>query len=256
MTAIAEHAAQADLSRRSNAGETPLPAWLGEARITGLLSRLSYDLVEQIVDGAHRATYPSGAIVPRWEEAPCTAVVLRGSLRVFIPSYHGDQVTLRYLRPGDIVGTFDAIQPNLARSMQALDESELLHINTERFSALAQREAQVSWHLLQEIARSMRIVHRSYCIRAFGSVRVRVANAILDQATAKGQARAGTVVAGTQHDLANAAGTVREVVASVLRVLKDDGVIAIRRGAVVILDPTRLAEEADGGLKLGPSSVT
>ena len=62
---------------------------------------------------------------------------------------------------------------------------------------------------------------------------------------------AGTVVSGTQHELANAAGTVREVVASTLQALKRDGIIDVRRGGIVILDPDRLAREADGGFGFG-----
>jgi hypothetical protein len=44
---------------------------------------------------------------------------------------------------------------------------------------------------------------------------------------------------------------VREVVATALQGLKRDGMIAIRRGAVVLLDPERLGREADAGLGFG-----
>ena len=204
-----------------------------------------------LIQGAQRVVYPAGAVVPDWEEVPWAAFVLRGSVRVFLPSHQGAQITLRYLRPGDMIGTFTGIRTGLARSLQALDSSELLHLDVARISELARREPPLAWEMLLETARVLRLAHRAYGIRAFGSIRVRVANAILDLALARGRVAAGTVVSGTQHELANAAGTVREVVASTLQALKRDGIIDVRRGGIVILDPDRLAREADGGFGFG-----
>jgi CRP/FNR family transcriptional regulator, cyclic AMP receptor protein len=81
-------------------------------------------------------------------------------------------------------------------------------------------------------------------VRAFGSVRQRVISAILERANVAGGLVAGRTVQGTQFELANAAGTVREVVASVLQDLKRDGMVEVHRGRVVIRDPDRLAREA------------
>jgi CRP-like cAMP-binding protein len=230
----------------------PTPQWLREARQRGVLSRLSDPLAAALVQGGQRVSYPAGAQVAGWEESPWAAVVLRGCMRVFLPSPEGGQITLRYLRIGDIIGTFDGTQPVLARSLQAIESAELLHLDVSRLSTLAQSEPQLAWVLLLETVQALRQAHRSYSIRTFGSIRLRVANALLERALVCGGAVAGTVVLGTQHELATAAGTVREVIASALQALKREGVIEVRRGRVVILDPVRLAREADGGLGVGP----
>ena len=47
-----------------------------------------------------------------------------------------------------------------------------------------------------------------------------------------------------QQDLADAVGTVREVVVRALRELREAGVLRTGRGAIVVLDPERLAREA------------
>jgi CRP-like cAMP-binding protein len=234
-------------------GDIPTtPQWLREARQRGVLSRLSDQLVAALIQGGQRVAYPAGAVVPGREEAPWAAIVLRGCVRVFLPSPEGSQITLRYLRTGDIIGTFDGTEPVLARSMQATDPCELLHLDVSRLTILAQSEPQLAWVLLLETVQALRQAHRSYSIRTFGSIKLRVANALLERALACGGAVAGTVVLGTQHELATAAGTVREVIASALQALKREGVIEVRRGRVVILDPVRLAHEADGGLGVGP----
>ena len=52
------------------------------------------------------------------------------------------------------------------------------------------------------------------------------------------------VVAIAQQDLADAAGTVREVVVRALRELREDGLLRTRRDGILLLDPERLAAEA------------
>ncbi len=238
------------LEKYESQDRTSIPDWLGGARRRGVLSRLPDRLVGAIIRGGHRVTYRAGAILPEPEIGPWSAVVLAGSVRVYLPAPDGGQITLRYLKAGDMVGTFLS-QPSLARSLLALEPTEVLHLDVARFISLTQSEPELGWEMLMESGQILRLTHRSYGIRTFGSIRLRVANAILDRALASGLAVAGTVVTGTQHELANAAGTVREVAAGALQAMKRDGVVEIRRGCVVILDPKRLAKEADGGFGFG-----
>jgi len=44
----------------------------------------------------------------------------------------------------------------------------------------------------------------------------------------------------TQNELANAAGSVREVTVRELRALKDEGLVTPRRGGIALNDPDRL----------------
>ena len=49
----------------------------------------------------------------------------------------------------------------------------------------------------------------------------------------------------SQQELAEAVGTVREVVVRVLRDLRTAGVVRTERGLIVVLDPARLIAEQD-----------
>lgn len=129
-------------------------------------------------------------------------------------------------------------------------DSEVLHIDAANLQALARTDAPLAYEMLVETTRMLRLAHRAYSIRAFGSVSLRVASAILDRARACGGAETGTVVSGTQHELAIAAGTVREVVATALHGLRQEGIVDVHRGRLVIRDYERLFREADGGLGL------
>jgi CRP-like cAMP-binding protein len=227
------------------APNAPDLSWLGEARRLGFLGRLSERLVGLVVRSAQRVEYPAGTIGLRWDQAPKAAIVLAGTLRSFISYPDGSQVTTRYLKSGDMTGVYAPRKPQLARGVQALEPSELLLIDHVRLRDLSLAEPQLGWALIEELTDVLVETQRALCIRAFGSVRQRVVMAIVDRATAAGQLAPGRKVPGTQQELATAVGSVREVVAATLGTLKHEGVIDVRRGAVVILDPERLAREAE-----------
>lgn len=219
-------------------------AWLGEARHRGLLGDLPDDIVRAAVRGAQRVQYAPGPIGLRWEEGPAAAIVLSGVLRTYLASPDGAQASVRYVKTGDATGIFAPRQPALARGIVALEPSELLFIAGARMKELALAEPRFAWAVIEEITTSLHSAHRALYVRAFGSLRQRVVAAIVERARASGRLARGSEVTGTQHELAIAVGSVREVVASVLGDMKQDGLIDIRRGGVVIVDAERLIAEA------------
>ena len=86
---------------------------------------------------------------------------------------------------------------------------------------------------------------------AFATVRQRVARHLLDLASARvgpaatpGQEASQELVARvSQQELADAVGTVREVVVRVLRELRQDRVVRTERDRIVLLEPARLIQE-------------
>lgn len=218
--------------------------WLGEARQKGFLGRLPNEVVRSALSVAHRAEYGRGPVDTRWDQGPRAAIVLRGSLRTYIALPDGAQATVRYLQPGDMTGIFAPRRPVLSRGILALEPSELLFIEGERIRELSLVEPRFAWAIVEEMTTLLNAAHRALYIRAFGSLRQRVVTALVDRASASGQLATGSQVTGTQQELAIAVGSVREVVASTLGAMKREGLIDIRRGGVVILDPERLVAEA------------
>lgn len=231
-----------------------MPEWLRAARGYGWLARLPDALVGEVVSGAQRIDYPKGGVGLRWDQEPKTAILLSGTARAFLAFPDGNQVTTRYLRPGDMTGVFEPRQPRIARGIQTLEPSELLLISADRMKQLAAVHPSLAWALVEELTTILDLNQRALYIRAFGSVRQRVAIAIIDRAALDGPISAGRCLSGTQSELAIAAGTVREVVATALHGLKREGIVDVRRGGVVILDPARLKREASNGLDLLTSS--
>ena len=73
-------------------------------------------------------------------------------------------------------------------------------------------------------------------------MRERVAGHLLDLAHPTDEPQRLTVPV-TQQQLADGVGTVREVVARVLRELRSEGIVTTSAGSIVILDPVTLASQ-------------
>ena len=75
-----------------------------DALAHSFLARLPPEVRDGLRAEGERADYPAGTTVYRAGSAPQAALVVRGLLRVFLTSAEGRQVTVRYARPGDVLG--------------------------------------------------------------------------------------------------------------------------------------------------------
>src|SRR3954452_18464114 len=75
-----------------------------DALAASFLAELAAALVSRLRAEGDRADYPAGTTVYRAGEDPRAALVVRGLIRVFLSSREGRQVTVRYARPGDVLG--------------------------------------------------------------------------------------------------------------------------------------------------------
>ena len=225
----------------SDAGASTLPHWLDGARCRGLLGQLPDSLVLEVVSGALRVEYPKGVIGLRWDDQPRTGIVLRGSARAFLVSTDGSQVTTRLLQPGDMTGVFAARQPRISRGIEALEDLELLLVDAGRMKQLAMSHPTVAWALVEELTTALNLSQRALFNRALAPVPQRVAIAIMDRARLAGSVFPGMTVSATQSQLADAAGSVREVVARAVHRMRIDGIVEIETGRITILNPDALA---------------
>ena len=98
--------------------------------------------------------------------------------------------------------------------------------------------------MAEELNRRLYESLQQTAINAFGSVRQRVAAHLLDLASAQMHPRGRLVACVSQQELADAAGTVREVVARILRDFRVAGIVATSSDSVLILDAARLHGES------------
>ena len=221
-----------------------------DALARSFLAGLPPELVDGLRDDGERADYPAGTTVYRAGSDPRAALVVRGLLRVFLTSAEGRQVTVRYARPGDVLGIAVLVGGPASTSVQAVEPSSVFRISARTLIAAARRDPRVSWAIAEELNRRLYEVLEQTAVNAFGSVRQRVAAHLLDLASAQQHPRGRLAARVSQQELADATGSVREVVARVLRDLRVAGIVATTADSVVILDPARLYAESGGAAGL------
>jgi CRP/FNR family transcriptional regulator len=214
-------------------------AWLREVEYFGALPE---DDFAEAGGHVHVRHYSAGQVIAL-EGEPCAGlyVVKQGRARIYKMSPAGKEQVLRIIPPGESfndVPVFDG-GPNPA-SADALDESEIGILSTSDVDHLLRTRPGFSGAMLRVFARRLRQLTTVVEDFAFHSVRARLARALLETA----QDGASHL---TQRDLAELAGTAREVAGRELRHMEAEGAIRIARGLTLLLDPRQVERIASGG---------
>jgi CRP/FNR family transcriptional regulator len=209
------------------------------------LRHLDEDDLDRLLAKAGRRWVPAGTLLRRTGDAgPHLELVVRGFVRIFVAAPDGRTLTIRYVRPGDLMGAVSVFRSRYAMpgSLQAVVDTELLAIRPETARQLAADDPIIAAAFLDEL--SERIVQFVAEIprTAFATVRQRVARHLLDLASER-QHDATLYAPISQQQLAEAVGSVREVVVRALRELRGDGRIRTGHGGVEILEPEALWAE-------------
>lgn len=211
------------------------------------LRELPPEVLDDLFTGAVRTKLPAGSVAHREREAaPYLELVVAGVVRVFVAAPDGRTMTIRYCRPGELLGAMSLFATGFSEpaTKQALVDAELVSLSPARVRHVAERDVRVARVFLIELSERARNFVHEIPGSAFASVRQRVARQLLDLASMRPGKRDGELaVQVTQQELAAAAGTVREVVVRTLRQLRECGAVRTERDRIIILDPARLTVE-------------
>jgi len=218
---------------------------VADAMARSFLGKLPPDVVAALTADGDRTDYPAGSTVYRGGSAPRAALVAHGLIRVYMTSPEGRQVTVRYARDSDVLGIALIVGGPLNERASRLLLSRVCSASTPEPS-WRRHDARVAWAVAEELNRRLDETLQQTAINAFGSVKQRVAAHLLDIASAQQRPQARLVARVSQQELADAVGSVREVVARVLRDLRLAGLVATSPDSVLILDAARLNGECWG----------
>jgi CRP/FNR family cyclic AMP-dependent transcriptional regulator len=217
------------------------------------LSRLPAPAVDRLLAGARLVRIPAGSVTHReGETARHLELVVDGLIRAFVTAPDGRSLTMRYARRGALIGVVSlyATGFRMPAGMQAVVDAVVLRLSPDvvrRDAAGDPRVADALMHELSDLA--VAYIHEIHD-GAFTTVRQRVARHLLDLASRESRTSRGrsTVLAvpASQRELAEAVGSVREVVVRVLRDFREMGMITTHRDHIEILDPLRLSREQGG----------
>ena len=222
----------------------PSGHFLSDVDMTRLAGTFLGDLDDEarraLLSGSMILEAPSGTpLFPDGTARARLGVLLDGAARAYLKGPDGRQLTVRYVRAGAMLSTTSGLGGSqVPIAIQAMTDCVLVELDASTLFRLVEADPGVAIAVLTEVSRRLEQTYVALAANAFASTRERVAGHLLDLAVdAPG---IGLEVAVTQQQLADAIGTVREVIARVLRELRDDGVVATRAGAILISDADRL----------------
>jgi CRP/FNR family cyclic AMP-dependent transcriptional regulator len=210
-----------------------------EAIAKSVLAEFPSTLRETLVQDAIPVDLPAGTMLYYEEDEPRCGLVIAGLIRDFMTAPDGRQITVRYARRGDLLGIAAIVGGPAPVSVQILADAALLMLNVRTLQKSGQTEPRVGWLMAQEVTHRLYDTLEALAGNTFGSLRQRVARHLLDLAASRQQGR-NLVVKVTQQELADTVGSVRPVVARIIRDLRAEGIITTSSDGIVVLKPGEL----------------
>lgn len=201
---------------------------------------------DSLISSASLVHVPAGGTLHReGDGAAHLELVVSGLLRVYVTALDGRTLTVRYCRSGSILGAVSLFSSpfSMPASVQAVTDAEILAMSASSIARVAERDVALARVLIDELSDRVLSFIAEIPGSAFATVRQRVARHLLDLASAT-QDGPELVVTISQQALADAVGSVREVVVRALRELRTEDCISTGHGGIVLLDPERLSDEA------------
>ena len=206
------------------------------------LGALPDDVLSALASEAMPLEVPAGSnLIREGESWTGLLLVVSGLVKTFLTSPDGRQITIRYAHHGSLVGAASLFHapPNPAGS-RAVSAARVLVFNAASVRRMADADARVASALGTEMAARLYEYFGELGGTAFSTSRQRVVRHLLD--IASHQPGATLIVRLSHQELADAVGTVREVVSRILAKLRDEGLLRSGSGEIEILDPARLHE--------------
>ena len=216
------------------------------------LAHLPAPALERLLSGSSLESVDAGTTTYRAGGEPRLTIIVSGLFRTYLVGPDGRQVTVRYAREGDALGILTAFGGPAPLHAQAVTDSQRLRLDRDALRDLANEDAAVALAVIRELTATVHSLWQEIAATAFASVPQRVARHLLEIAARaqegsgpRSLADDGALVAHvSQQELADLAGSVREVVARALRELRDAEIVRVDRSGITVLDATALASRA------------
>ena len=155
----------------------------------------------------------------------------------------GKELVVDLYSEGDFLGYISLLEnTNYQETAEAMEETELCIIPTSDFNALLNNNSEVSKKLIQLLAKNISEKENHLLGLAYNSLRKKVADALITLNKKYNTEKVENFsIDISRESLATIAGTATESLIRTLSEFKNEKLIAIKDGAIVILNEKKLA---------------
>ena len=234
-------------------GSDEMDVLIARAWDNSVFSRLPDDFGASLAAVSERCSLHAGETVKR-DRVSHLHLVADGLLRDYLTSPSARQITLRYLRPGAVIGLAAAIGWRGATpferlvewtTIEALRDTTLLRVPWQVFDRRMREDPAVSMAVIEELGAMVRAFQGMIYEHAFAPVRQRVAHHLIELAVDRGDEDG---IVANHEQIARSVGSVREVVCRVLKGLETDELVRRRGQRIVLVDAVALQGVAAGSV--------
>lgn len=207
-------------------------------------AELSHEIRDAMLHDAFVVTVPASQPIYEASDPSRLALLHQGQARVKVVSKEGRAATVRYTGPGEVIGLPAIVaHGSPAVSADAITDCEVSMLNVTTLRRLATTDVRVSWLIAQQACQLVFDAVDLMSDNLFGTVHQRVSRHLLDLAS---NSPDGLIVMVDQQEIADAIGSVREVVARALRKLREAGLVGRHPSGILIKSPSELHRIASG----------
>jgi CRP-like cAMP-binding protein len=223
-----------------------------------LFRSLSEAELDQALESAQSLLLQDGATVfAQGDEADRFFVLLHGHLKVVQVTPDGEQVTVRYVSPGEVFGIARAMRrSHYPATTMAVQESLVLAWPSSEWDHFIAGNPQFAFNALQTVGQRLQDAHSRIRELSTEEVEQRVARAILrliDQSGAKTSSGIEISFPITRQDIAEMTGTTLHTVSRLLSQWKERGLVNSGRKRITVCSVDELIRLAEGEHVKGPT---
>jgi CRP-like cAMP-binding protein len=207
-----------------------------------LLGDVPDDELQQLLTIARRRSFDRGEVVfHEGDPADSLHLVVSGRFAARIRTPLGDTTLLAIYGSGDAFGELALVSPpsNRSATVVALEAAETRSIFREDFERLRKRHPAVDRVMVSLLAERIREMNDRLLEAHYVDAETRVRRHLKQLATLY-ERNDTAVIPLTQEEIAEIAGTSRATVNRVLREEERRGVIELKRGRTIVVDPSQL----------------
>ena len=172
-----------------------------------------------------------------------------GKVKVFKNNVQGKEYIIYIAKPGDFLGYRALLSEEFyGATAQVLEDAKICFIPRDQFFSVLNRNPTFMRKVIKAVCHEMGIMEERLAELAHKSVRERLAANLLMLKETYGMEGEGSSLidlALSREDLASIVGTATETVIRLLSEFKSDGLISFEGKKIRVIDPKKLAKQAD-----------